>query len=553
MKNLLGISLILLLHAIALPAQTDNSWLTAEFDEICQAKFPADGPGGAVLVAKGDQILYHKAFGLDDVENKKPLQTGMVFRIGSVTKQFTAIAILQLVEKGKLSLQDEITKFIPDYPVRGKKITVEHLLHHTSGIKSYTSMAEWTPEVWKKDFTPAGLVDFFKNQPMDFDPGTQNSYSNSGYILLGYIIEKVSGQTYAEYLEKNVFTRAGLTNTFYENQKRPIPNWAAGYQRGTNGYEPAMPLSMTQPYAAGSLASTVEDLFRWTRAVHSGKLVAADLLKKAHTPNILPDGINTHYGYGWIMGNILGSPTIEHDGGINGFLSSLIYLPNEKITVAILTNCDCNSPGGTATELAALAAGHPLVLEEIDISAAKLAEYEGIYENRLKQRRIITVENGILTSNRVGGRITKLSPIGKDKFRITDALINVTFLRDEKSGQVNAVSLNTRSELDDRWVKTTGNIPEPPKEEVRLNEAQLDRLVGEYHVAPTFSITISREGTQLYGQGTGQPRFEMYPASEYKFFLKVVDAKIEFFPDADGAVGKMVLYQNGQEIPGQRR
>ncbi|MCB9316602.1 MAG: serine hydrolase [Lewinellaceae bacterium] len=552
MKNLPGITLILLLHAIALPAQTDNSWLATEFDDICQAKFPADGPGGTVLVAKGDQILYHKAFGLDDMENKKPLQPGMVFRIGSVTKQFTAIAILQLVEKGKIGLQDDITKFIPDYPTQGKTITIEQLLNHTSGIKSYTSMAEWTPEVWKKDFTPAALVDFFKNQPMDFDPGTQYSYSNSGYVLLGYIIEKVSGQTYAEYLKKNVFKRAGLTNTFYETQKRPIPNWAEGYQRGTSGYEPAMPLSMTQPYAAGSLASTVEDLYRWTRAVHSGKMVAAGLLKKAHTPNILPDGINTHYGFGWIMGNIFGSPTIEHDGGINGFLSSLIYLPKEKITVAILANCDCNPPGETAAKLAALAAGHPLVLEEMDVPASKLAEYEGIYENGIKQRRIITVENGILTSNRVGGLKTQLNPIGKDKFRIKDALINVTFLRDEKSGQVTAVSLNTRSETDDRWVKTSADIPEPPKE-VRLNEAQLDRLVGEYVMAPTFSITVSREGMQLYGQGTGQPRFEMYPNSDLKFFLKVVDAKIEFFPDADGTIGKMVLFQNGQELPGKRK
>ena len=550
-KYLFHLSILFVLSSTQMYAQTDMSWLSAEFDQMCQEKFPADGPGGAVLVAKGDQILYHKAFGLDDVPNKKPLQTGMIFRIGSVTKQFTAVAILQLVEKGKLSLQDEITKFIPDYPTHDKKITVEQLLTHTSGIKSYTSMPEWTPEVWKKDFTPAGLIDFFKNQPMDFEPGTANSYSNSGYILLGYIIEKVSGKSYAEYLEKNVFKKAGLKNTFYETKKRPIPNWVAGYQRGSDGYEPAMPLSMTQPYAAGSLASTVEDLYRWTRALHAGKVVSLELLKKAHTPTILPNGENTHYGYGWIMGNLLGSPTIEHDGGINGFLSSLIYLPKEKICVAILANCDCNGPGGIAAELAALAAGHALVLEEIDIDAKTLEAYTGVYENRNQDKRIVTVENGALFSNRVGGRKAQLSPIGKDKFRMKDALVEVTFLRDKTSGQVTSVTLDTRTAVGDIWTKTDAAIPEAPKE-VLLSEAQLERLVGEYQLAPTFSITVTREGAQLFGQATGQPRFELFAKSELRFFLKVVTAEIEFFLDADGTVGKMILFQGGQEIPGGR-
>ncbi|MBL7775970.1 MAG: serine hydrolase, partial [Saprospiraceae bacterium] len=453
MKQLLLSALVLLLPLLA-PAQADPGALAAEFDQICQHAFPADGPGGAVLVAKGDRILYHKAFGLDDVSGKKPLQPGMVFRIGSVTKQFTAVAILQLAAKGKLSLQDEITKFIPDYPTHGKKITVEQLLTHTSGIKSYTDMDEWTPEVWKKDFTPVGLIDFFKDQPMDFEPGTDYTYSNSGYILLGYIIEKVSGMPYADYLKKKVFKPAGLKNTFYETQKRPIPNWAAGYQRDGSGYELAAPLSMTQPYAAGSLASTVEDLFRWTRAVHTGKVVSSEWLKKAHTPTVLPNGTDTGYGYGWVLGYVLGSPTVEHDGGINGFLSTLIYLPKEEVCVAILTNCDCNPPGATAAELAALAAGHALVLEEVMLPADQLSAFVGTYENAEQAKRIISVENGRLVSNRVGGRKGPLVGLGKDKFRLQGSLAELNFVRDPASGAVTGIRMNSRNRLGEVWTKT---------------------------------------------------------------------------------------------------
>ncbi len=545
-----GLLLAFLIGAQPVAAQTAATDQHAAFDAICQALFPADGPGGTVLVAKGDQILYHKAFGLDDLKARTPIRTDMVFRIGSVTKQFTAIAILQLVQQGKISLDGEITRFIPDYPTHGKKITVENLLTHTSGIKSYTSMDEWTPEVQEKDFTPAALIDFFKDQPMDFDPGTQYAYSNSGYILLGYIIEKVSGMTYADYLAKKVFKRAGLKHTFYENQPRPIAGWAQGYMQDEHGYKPAPPLSMTQPYAAGSLASTVEDLFRWTRAVHGGKLVSADLLKKAHTPYVLPDGENTHYGYGWSLGNIWNSPTIEHGGGIHGFLSSLIYLPKEEVCVAVLSNCNCHSPDETAAQLAALAAGYPAVLEAIPVDANTLASYTGVYENAQKQQRIIRVTNGQLMSERIGGKVSRLIPIARDKFRFDGSLIAATFLRDEKTGDVNAINLDTRTIAGERWTKT-GAAPAAPSE-MQLSEAQLERLVGEYSLAPGFSITVSREGAQLFGQGTGQPKFEMFAKSELRFFLKVVSAEVEFFPDEKGVISKMVLYQGGQEIPGDR-
>ena len=189
---------------------------TAEYDKILTTQFKNDGPGCAALIMKKGEVIYRKAFGKANLELNVSMQAGMIFRIGSITKQFTAVAILQLEEQGKLSVQDEITKFIPEYPTHGYKITVEHLLTHTSGIKDYTAMKEWTGELQRKDMTPKEIVDFFKDQPMDFEPGTKFQYDNSGYILLGYIIEKASGEPYAQYLENHIFEPLGLKNTSYE-------------------------------------------------------------------------------------------------------------------------------------------------------------------------------------------------------------------------------------------------------------------------------------------------------------------------------------------------
>jgi len=171
-----------------------------QFDKILKGQF-VEGPGYAVLIQKNGKTIYEKAIGMANLENSVPLTPNHIFRIGSITKQFTAVAILQLMEQGKLKLDDEITKFIPDYPTHGQKITIQHLLNHTSGIKSYTSMESWDSEVRKKDFTPETLIDLFKDEPMDFNPGEEFRYNNSGYILLGYIIEVITGDSYENYIE----------------------------------------------------------------------------------------------------------------------------------------------------------------------------------------------------------------------------------------------------------------------------------------------------------------------------------------------------------------
>lgn len=238
----------------------------ARLDALFSASYKPTEPGATVIVVKDGKTLLRKAYGIADTAGMTPLAPGMVLRLGSITKQFTATAILMLLDEGKLALSDDITRFFPDYPTRGKKITVEHLLTHTSGIASYTSRQEYVLTMGS-DMTVAQMIDSFKNAPLDFEPGTAYRYNNSGYFLLGAIIEKVSGQPYAKFLEQRIFVPLGMKDTAYEGFERSSTAHAAGHSPGAKGFEHSAALSMTQPYAAGALVSSVDDLARWDAAV----------------------------------------------------------------------------------------------------------------------------------------------------------------------------------------------------------------------------------------------------------------------------------------------
>lgn len=336
--------------------QKDDQVLFAEFDKMLSEQYKANETGVTALVARKGQIIYKKAFGMANMEHNIPMQVDDIFRIGSITKQFTAIAILQLMEQGKLNLQDSINQFIPDYPTQGYKITIEHLLTHTSGIKSYTELKDFEKRM-SLDLTPTEMINFFKNEPIEFTPGTNWNYSNSGYFLLGYIIEKVSGKTYPQYIEENFFKPLGMMHSLYGSETKIVKNRAAAYEKDNTDFINAPYLNMNQPYAAGSILSTVEDLFKWHQAVHAYKLVKKESLDKAFAKYKLSNGMETNYGYGWSFDDIQGSPTIGHNGGINGFLTHSNYLPKEDVFVAIFSNCGCNPPFEIASNMATLAIG----------------------------------------------------------------------------------------------------------------------------------------------------------------------------------------------------
>ena len=398
---------------------------------------------GTVLVARGNDVILSKGYGSANLEWDIPNTPTTKLRLGSVTKQFTAAAILLLEERGKLTLEDPIKKHLPDAPAAWDGITIFHLLTHTSGIPNFTSLAGYRS--LKLEDTPvAKTIAAVRDKPLDFIPGEKMSYSNSGYLVLGHVIERVTGASYEKFVTDNIFTPLGMKDSGYDSNTVVISRRAAGYMASAKGPVNAGYVHMSVPHAAGALYSTTEDLLRWEQGLFGGTLISAASLAKMTTP------FKSDYALGVVVQTASGRRVIQHGGGIDGFNTFLAYYPDTKVTVAVLGNLNGQAPTQIATKLAELAHGGVVAL----------------------------------TSER---------------------------------------------------------------KEITLPASTLSKYVGTYEVAPGVQMTIRLAGDHLTTQLTGQPQFPIFAESEMKFFLKVVDAQVEFFTDATGAVTHAVMYQNGGE------
>lgn len=319
----------------------------------------ADGivAGLSVAVEQDGELQLAKGYGMADLEQDVAADRSTVYRIGSITKQFTAAAIMQLVEAGQISLDAPIQAYV-DFPTGDHEVTVEHLLHHTSGIKSYTSLGEEWARTIPLPMSHEDFLSLIVDKPFDFSPGDEWRYNNSGYYLLGMIVENVSGSSYAAYVEQTLVASLGLKRTTYCDEKRLIPGRAEGYELEDGELVNDDPISMTQPFAAGSLCSTVLDLLRWQAALESGEVVSSDSYTRMTTVATLNDGEATRYGYGLGVGDLDGHLRVSHGGGINGFATHLASYPDDDLRVVVLTN----TPGPTATQLSEQIARYALGL-----------------------------------------------------------------------------------------------------------------------------------------------------------------------------------------------
>lgn len=410
--------------------------LTEEFDKLIPSEFKGQEPGGVVLITQRGKVIYKKAFGFANVELEVPMKAQIVFNIASITKQFTAVAILQLMEQGKLSLQDEITKYLLDYSVNGQKITIENLLTHTAGIPGSSPEAMAKLQARRDVVSLKEIIATFKDRPLDFPPGTKWSYSNNGYMLLGAIIEKVSGSSYSEYLEKNIFKPIGMTQTHFGDDYVITKNRAASYlySRAESRFLNARNDKIELAYSAGAIQSTAEDLFKWNEALQSHKLIRKESLEKAQTEYKLSNGKGTNYGYGWFIGNLQGSPIIEHGGNMGGFMSHAIYLPREDVFVVVLYNfrTPTHLPEFLAGDLAALAIGKPFHITEIAVDESVLKTYAGVYEEEGVER-FITAENGKLYYQRAGANKMTMRPYARDRFFFENTAVIGEFKRDAQN------------------------------------------------------------------------------------------------------------------------
>ncbi len=412
--------------------------MSARFEQIIQHYVSNHQFMGSVLVAKGNETLLDKGYGSADLEWNIPNSPAGKFRLGSITKQFTAACILLLEERGKLKVQDPVKKYVPDAPPSWDRITVYNLLTHTSGVPNFTNFPDYRNSEATAT-TPQQLLDRFKGKPLDFEPGTKWSYSNSGYVLLGYIIEKVSGESYQLFLQENVFNPLGMKDSGYDSNSAVIPYRVSGYSHGPDGIENAGYINMTVPFSAGGLYSTTEDMLRWHRGLFGGKLLSAASLQKMTTP------FKNDYAMGLMVETRNGRRVISHGGGIEGFNTAASYWPDEKLSVIALANLNSQAPDEIANYLAAVVHGEPVTLpserKETRLSAEALKPYVGVYEYQPGLNLTITQDDDHLMAQMTGQPQLRLYAESPTKFFWKEVDAQVEFARDA-SGRVSGATIH---------------------------------------------------------------------------------------------------------------
>jgi CubicO group peptidase (beta-lactamase class C family) len=525
-------------------------------DAAIEALIDADGPGVAVLASASGKVLYERVRGLASVELGVPLTPATRFRIGSVTKQFTAAAILTLAERGSLSVDDPLSRFFPEFP-RGDEVTLRHLLTHTSGIHSYTDEPEFLEEV-TLPADPDELIDEIEGFTYDFEPGLGWRYSNSGYFLLGRIVEIASSRSYGEFLEETFFAPLGMDDTGVVESGAVIPSSASGYGVQAGRVRKALDWDMTRAGGAGALYSTVRDLQRWNEALFAGEVLSAESLAAALSPVELGEDvpaadnqlgmIGGGYGFGWIISEFRGRSIVEHGGGLHGFVSHLARIPELELTVVVLSNAAPPPPGFSPSDLSREVveafAGKRLAPRETreiasGIDTSVYDDYVGQYD-MMSMIFTITREGDRLYAQLRGQPRLQIFPRTETEFFAKRADVSFTFVR-EGEGPVQRLIVN------DRGRKLPAQRMDP-QAEIDVDAKRLDDYVGRYDYGMGVRLTVTREGDQLFAKLSEQPRFRIFPSGADTFFWKVVNARITFVRDEQGVVTGAIHEQGGRRI-----
>ncbi len=522
------------------PAAPDQ----ARMEQIVQT-YVANGEFmGSVLVARGSEVLFSKSYGAANLEWNIPNAANTKFRIGSITKQFTAVSILLLEERGKLKVEDLVSKYLPDAPPAWQTMTIHHVLTHTAGLPNYTAQAAFAGEIGRHVLSPQQLVALFKDKPLEFAPGEKFNYSNSGYVLLGYLIEKITGQSYAQFLQENIFTPLAMKDSGYDSSITINPRHATGYTHQGGQFANATYVDMTTPFAAGALYSTTEDLLRWEQGLFGGKLLKAESLAKMLTP------FKDTYAYGLFIANTGGTKVISHGGAINGFNTNMAYYPQTQMTVIALSNVQGGAPDAIVAQLGQVAGGKAVQLvserRQITVPHATLARYVGTYEMAPGRNMSITLDGEQLLTQLSGQQKLQVFAESETLFflKVVDAQLEFNV---SAAGEVASVTLH-QGGRDIPLRRISSTVTE--RKEVTLAADVLAAYPGTYAGQATFIITL--ENGHLMGQLVPQPKIELFAEAQDKFFLKVVDAQIEFVREA-GKVRALILHQGPANMRAERQ
>lgn len=501
-----------------------------------------EAPGIAILVSKDRKVVYQKGFGYADIKGKKVVTPNTKFRIGSVTKQFTAAAILKLQEQGLLSVNDKLSRYIPDFP-RGEEVTIHHLLNHTSGIHSYTSKPEFINMV-TKGITEDSLIASFKNDPYDFNPGENFLYNNSGYFLLGYIIGKVSGKPYGQYLKETFFDPLQMKNTGVHYAGIKLEEEAHGYGSNNGKYDDAINWDMSWAGAAGALYSTLQDLDTWNTALHSGKVLSAASMKAALTPVTLKNGDKPamNYGYGLITGKYRGLDHIQHSGGLHGFVSQLVYYPKQKLSIVMFSNSMNPEVSFDPNKVAEAFLWNEMEKQQsnkqvVSVPADVLKRYTGRYDFMSAAVMEITMEENKLFAKLSGQPKFEIFPSSQTEFFWKVVEARIKFVPDE-NGVVNLAEFSQNGQ--------TFNVKKLKEDSiVTIDPVLLEPYTGKYKFSESMVFNITKENDKLFVHPTGQNKVEMFPVSDTEFVVREVNARIIFHKDESGKVNKITLRMGG--------
>ncbi|AFU67727.1 beta-lactamase family protein with a TPR domain containing C-terminal region [Psychroflexus torquis ATCC 700755] len=536
---------------------------------------------GSVLVSDQGKVIYKKGFGMANMEWDIPNQPNTKHRLGSITKQFTAMLILQLVEEGKLDLKAPITTYLPDYPkASGDIITTHHLLTHTSGIPNYTAFPKFMEDESRNPYTPEEFVKTFSDKALDFTPGEKFSYSNSGYFLLGVLIEKLAGKSYEQMLQDKIFIPLSMKDSGYDNHGDILKNRATGYEKQGGDYVNSSYLDMSIPYAAGSIYSTVEDLYKWDQALYTTSILPKEYMTMYFKPHI-PGFDNLHYAYGWIVGYAkIGKSTdsiyaMGHGGGINGFNTNISRTTSNNSLVVLLNNTGRAPLNDMTKAILGIMHGKEYDMPKKSVADAVLAvieakgieaglsHYNSIKESEnysLSENEMNTIGYQLMESdkveeaNKVFQLIIKEFPTSSNAYdSFGESLMKLGKNDLAIKNYRKSVALNPNNQNGIDSLKNLGDDVSDLVKEVKVSNAVLETYIGKYELQPGFILSVTREGNQLKTQATGQLVFDIFPKSENEFYLKVVDAQLVFNKNDAGDIDSVTLFQGGREMIGKRK
>jgi len=361
-------------------------------DSVLAKEYDQHGPGIVVLASRDGKVVFEKSYGLADVADKEELSTDMVFQIGSMTKQFTSAAILQLVEAGKLDLDDPIQTYLPFFPAKEHTITIHHLLSQTSGIPEFFDVDEEEFAILNKKHSPEELINYFQDRPLQFEPGSRFAYSNSNYPLLGAIIERVTGMPLADYFEEHLFQPLGMPNTslwYQDRAKQFIPK---GYRLDAqNIFVEGPAIDGSTVYAAGGIVSTLSDLHAWNKELNHPRLLSKRLVKHLQKEKKTTNNQGTGYGYGFFIEELQQNQVIQHGGNMYGFTSTALHIPKKDVYVCVLSNRAFDNTKNIARYIASHMIDDPIAYYR-QLPEDKVSDYLGKYKMKGSDEKVIEVQ-----------------------------------------------------------------------------------------------------------------------------------------------------------------